>query len=50
MRLFKFTMIAMLVLCMSVGAYAELQSTSISGSLRIRGNNYKMDGLMGDMN
>ena len=48
MRSFKFMLIAALVLSMGTMAYAELQSVTTSGSLRIRGNTYDLD-TMGDM-
>lgn len=43
MRMFKFIMIATLVVAMGGAAYAELQNVEVNGSIRIRGNYYEMD-------
>lgn len=43
MHLLKTMVLAGLVACISVGAWAELQNVSVGGSLRIRGNMYESD-------
>ncbi|HNR30494.1 MAG TPA: alginate export family protein [Candidatus Hydrogenedentes bacterium] len=41
--LMKVTVLAALVVCMGVGAYAELQNVSVGGNIRIRGNVWEAD-------